>query len=86
MKRSFFLLSFLFPLALSACAASTGIPSTVTPPQPEVDCPDPSGRSKLVEGSTFRDLSASLAEPLNGWQQCYDGLTISQSSSVSTLR
>jgi hypothetical protein len=61
MKRSFFLLSFLFPLALSACAAGTGIPSTVTPPQPEVDCPDPSGRSKLVEGSSFRDLSASLA-------------------------
>ncbi|MGR3315368.1 hypothetical protein [Roseovarius indicus] len=34
-------------------------------------CPDPEDRAKLGDGSTFRDLAASRAEALTGWEECF---------------
>lgn len=56
-------------IVLSACGTPTKVVS-VPVPQVEVLCPDPASRTRLSEGSTYRDLALSRSEALAGWRLC----------------
>lgn len=63
-------------LALAGCSES--VRDEMPMPRLEITCPDPSGRARLADGATYRDLAASRLEAVSGWRQCHDALAIAQ--------
>lgn len=58
-------------LALAACSTPAPVVLERLPVQ-AATCADPENRLRLGEKSTFRDLAASRAEALSGWEECWN--------------
>ena len=63
-------------VCLAGC--SGGKVEKVEVPRLEATCPDPEARTRLPDGSTWRDLALSRSEALHGWRACHDALSIAQ--------
>ena len=70
----------LFVLSALLLVAACGGVSEASFEAPELEfrCPNPEERQTLTEGSTYRDLAASRAEALSGWERCFGALEVSE--------
>lgn len=57
---------------LVGCGTPDMSPSDERIPVQIATCPDPENRTRLSQGSTFRDLAKARAEALTGWEECFN--------------